>query len=356
MTASKQFNAVSFYNANKGIAVSGAANSDGGNPGGYTYGAIIHTTDGGNSWYYQYYQGEYSFNGTAFLNENTYIAVGVSGDKAGYAITRNGGISWNSMYFTSITDPLTGASFVNSSVGTIVGHNGRILRTIDGASNWYTQSAGITKNLHGVCFTDANNGTVVGDDGIILHTSDGGAKWRAQSSGTNEDLYGVHFIDSNLGKIVGSNATILHTTDGGITWTIQTACTDNDLFAVSFTDENIGSTVGDNGTILRTTNGGITSVFDEKGIEPLKKYILSQNYPNPFNPGTIINYKVGSKQFVSLKVYDLLGKELATLVNSEQSAGNYAVEFNGSNLSTGVYFYRLQIGNFIDTKKMILAK
>ena len=222
--------------------------------------------------------------------------------------------------------------------------------------HWNTQSAGITKNLHGVCFTNANNGTMVGDDGTILHTSNGGTKWIAQSSGTNEDLFESLFIDSNLGKIVGSNATILHTTNGGIAWTIQTACTNEDLYAVSFTDEKIGNIVGDNGTIFRTTNGGSTSVFDEKGIEPLKKYILSQNYPNPFNPGTIINYKVGSKQYVSLKVYDLLGKELATLVNTEQLAGNYEVEFDGSNLSTRVYFYRLQIGNFVDTKKMILLK
>jgi len=86
------------------------------------------------------------------------------------------------------------------------------------------------------------------------------------------------------------------------------------------------------------------------------KFILSQNYPNPFNPSTSIQYAVPENQFVSLKVYDLLGKEVATLVNEEQQAGYYSIDFNSSNLATGMYIYKIQAGNFIETKKMILLK
>ena len=81
-----------------------------------------------------------------------------------------------------------------------------------------------------------------------------------------------------------------------------------------------------------------------------------QNYPNPFNPTTTIQYVISSEQFVSLKIYDILGKEVATLVNSRKAIGNYKVNFNASNLTSGVYFYRIQAGNFTETKKFILLK
>jgi len=86
------------------------------------------------------------------------------------------------------------------------------------------------------------------------------------------------------------------------------------------------------------------------------KFELEQNYPNPFNPATSIHYSIGSSQFVSIKVFDVLGNEVAVLVNEEKTAGNYKIEFNASNLSSGIYFYKLQAGSFVETKKMILLR
>jgi hypothetical protein len=85
-------------------------------------------------------------------------------------------------------------------------------------------------------------------------------------------------------------------------------------------------------------------------------YSLSQNYPNPFNPSTTISWQLKNDGFVTLKVYDQLGKEVATLVNEEKPAGSYEIEFNASSLASGVYYYRISSGNFVDTKKMILMK
>ncbi|PID59467.1 MAG: hypothetical protein CR986_06050 [Ignavibacteriae bacterium] len=109
--------------------------------------------------------------------------------------------------------------------------------------------------------------------------------------------------------------------------------------------------------------------IDENSNEILPtEYNLSQNYPNPFNPVTTINYTIPSnvKRFtnsmtgemsnVKLIVYDILGNEVATLVNEQQNQGNYQVKFDASNLSSGIYFYKLQAGNFVATKKMILLK
>jgi hypothetical protein len=86
------------------------------------------------------------------------------------------------------------------------------------------------------------------------------------------------------------------------------------------------------------------------------KFELSQNYPNPFNPSTRIKYQVAINSQVSLKVFDVLGNEVATLVNEEKPAGNYEVEFNASQLSSGVYFYKLQAAPFLETRKMILIR
>ncbi|MGB5893974.1 MAG: T9SS type A sorting domain-containing protein, partial [Ignavibacteriaceae bacterium] len=105
---------------------------------------------------------------------------------------------------------------------------------------------------------------------------------------------------------------------------------------------------------------------EEDEIQPQlpTSFVLYQNYPNPFNPTTSIRYEITSRQFVNLKVYNVLGKEVATLVNREQNPGSYSVNFDASNLSagnqglsSGVYFYMLKAGSeFVQTRKMILIK
>ncbi len=88
----------------------------------------------------------------------------------------------------------------------------------------------------------------------------------------------------------------------------------------------------------------------------LTVFTLNQNYPNPFNPATTISFTIGKPVFVSLKIYDLLGNEITTLVNEERPAGTYETEFNASSLGGGVYFYKLTAGNFTETKKLVLLK
>ncbi|MCH6573930.1 MAG: T9SS type A sorting domain-containing protein, partial [Bacteroidetes bacterium] len=93
-------------------------------------------------------------------------------------------------------------------------------------------------------------------------------------------------------------------------------------------------------------NDNILPVEEENNLI-VDEFKLFQNYPNPFNPSTRIQYAVSSLQFVSLKVYDILGNEIAKLVNEEKQIGDYEVEFDGSELTSGIYFYRLQIGSII---------
>ena len=94
----------------------------------------------------------------------------------------------------------------------------------------------------------------------------------------------------------------------------------------------------------------------EVSVAEVKQFGLEQNYPNPFNPVTMINYQLPMNSTVTLKVYDAIGREVATLVNEVKEAGTYSVTFDGSKLSSGLYFYTIKAGNFIATKKLTLMK
>ena len=101
--------------------------------------------------------------------------------------------------------------------------------------------------------------------------------------------------------------------------------------------------------------GFVTDVKKDNGVKPLT-YNLSQNYPNPFNPSTIINFSIPKESMVTLKIYNILGQEVKTLVNDSKAPGSYSVSFNASSLSSGIYLYTLRAGNFFQVKKMLLLK
>ncbi len=107
-------------------------------------------------------------------------------------------------------------------------------------------------------------------------------------------------------------------------------------------------------SFLKSNNGTLTGVTPVTTIAD--KYSLSQNYPNPFNPTTKISFSIPTNGFVTMKIFDVAGKEVMTLVNKSMTVGSYSVDFNGASLSSGVYFYRLESGNFVETKKMMLVK
>lgn len=121
-----------------------------------------------------------------------------------------------------------------------------------------------------------------------------------------------------------------------------------------------GSPVESEASNVVATTGGLYKQIEEL-IEPNpKEYFLFDNYPNPFNPTTNIQYSIPSNELVTLKVYDILGREVATLVNESKTAGSYSVNFNassaGGGLASGTYIYQLRAGEFLSTKKMTLIK
>jgi len=185
-------------------------------------------------------------------------------------------------------------------------------------------------------------------------------QWNLQYSQSGDILNCVYFVDYNNGWAVGGRlfvgALILKTTNGGINWSdnLTIPGTVNLFNSVHFIDVNNGWAVGDSGSIYHTTNGGVTFIGDES-TQP-SEFILEQNFPNPFNPSTKIKYSVPQSSNVVIKVYDILGNEIETLVNEEKPAGTYELTWYAEGLSSGVYFYQLKAGEFIQTKKMLLLK
>ncbi|MBK8944080.1 MAG: T9SS type A sorting domain-containing protein [Ignavibacteriae bacterium] len=98
----------------------------------------------------------------------------------------------------------------------------------------------------------------------------------------------------------------------------------------------------------------ISSIENDKEIKT--DFILYQNYPNPFNPSTKINFSIPTKSIITLKIFDILGNEIETLINQEKALGNYVIDFNAKHLSSGIYFYKLQVENFSQSKKFVLLK
>ena len=241
-----------------------------------------------------------------------------------------------------------------------------------------------------------------------MYTSNGGTNWSIQASGTTSSLNSIFFINNLTGWAAGSNGIILKTNNGGtpvelfsftlkvdgndvsLIWITATETNNSGFEILRFTqnDKNIWNKIGfvpGHGTTTETQHYSFKdndvnlgkyqyklkqidydgsfeySQIVEVEIPFVNKFSLSQNYPNPFNPVTKIKYSIPQNVRrktgnVSLKIYDVLGREVATLVNEEKPAGEYEVEFNGTALPSGIYFYQLRAGDFVETKKMVLIK
>lgn len=280
--------------------------------------------------------------------------------------TTDGGVNWYpKTSHTTVTDWLASVFFIDNYTGWVVGTDGTfptnsslILKTTDGGESWICGGLG-GRYLVSVHFINQNSGWTVGNPDIVVmikRTTDSGTTWYSQLSGTNRDLTSVFCTNNNTGWIVGYFGTIQRTTDSGNNWVPQTSGTELDLLSVYFVDQNTGWAVGSFGTILKTTNGGVSFIEEEEIDEIPIDYTLSQNYPNPFNPNTKIKYSIPQISYTTIKVFDVLGNEIETLVNGEKSIGTYEITWTVENLSSGNYLYQLRARDFVETKKLILMK
>jgi photosystem II stability/assembly factor-like uncharacterized protein len=325
------------------------------------------------------------------------------------AKTTNSGVNW------FITDSLSGnqsankVAFFNASTGIVTALYDQMYRTTDGGYNWSTVLPVNLYSVNDICTLNSNTGFVSGNmqnsEDRIYKTTDAGSTWFQVFGGNGQynATYKMKFINSSTGYGAGYN--ILKTTNGGTNWfqvnaPVSSFCSSieivNDVMYVTtygavykstnagliwgtldiptteriefamFFNENTGIIAGNNNIILKTTNGGgnFSVNINNNGSNIANDYYLSQNYPNPFNPVTRIKFsipeninRINRNGIVTLKVYDILGKEVETLVNESLQPGTYEVTFDGSALNSGVYFYQLSINNErLAAKKMLLIK
>jgi hypothetical protein len=232
-------------------------------------------------------------------------------------------------------------------------YNGVFLSTNNGA-NWTPTSLN-NKYVHSLAISGSNIFAGTQSSGVYLSTNNG-ASW-TQTSLNNRTVRSLAISGSNIFAGTDSNGVYL-STNNGANWTQI-----NDGFNPVPTVSSLA--IGNNYIFAGTYGNSVwrrsypITEAENTSSDLLSDYELYQNYPNPFNPSTSIQYAVGNRQFVQLKVYDILGNEVATLVNEEKEPGYYEVYFNVGqtiSLSSGVYFYRLQAGDFVETKKMILLR
>jgi photosystem II stability/assembly factor-like uncharacterized protein len=324
---------------------------------------IFKTSDGGYNWTLRY-----SFNNSNGLYSINFIndTIGWSSGYSGLLVkTTNSGLNWF-LLSSNTTQNINCVKFVSVDIGFCSTNGGNILKTINGGNNWKLQNLGIFSPLYSISMVNPLTGWICGGNGNIYKTSNSGDNWILQNSGITSNLYSIFFCNLNTGWACGDNS-IVKTLNGGITWRKDADCSPLIFKSIYFIDANTGWCLDSRGLILKTTTGGSSWILHNNNIIP-DNFSLSQNYPNPFNPTTKIKFdipeNVKRKTFdVKLIVYDILGKEITTLVNESLQPGAYEVTFDGSNLPSGIYFYQLRVGDpelsgqvFVESKKMLIIK
>ncbi len=308
------FNYIKMFDLYNGIAM-GDAKSDS------EPALFLQTTDGGDNWI--------SINSSNFIGQSSsdsWRRVHFLNQQTGYFFpgpyqggiyknlykTTDSGTSWS---LTNHTGYVQVIQFFNSNVGlTADASENKIKRTLDGGLTWEIFNLPIQNWAMDICFdpNDASRVWLLGDD--LFFSSDTGRTWRKE-----------------VQNVQG-----------------------NDMV---MTDSHSGWILGYNGKIYRTNNAGDTFVaVDDEINSTVESFELLQNYPNPFNPTTKITYRINYPSNVKLIVYNSMGEEYSTIVDGYKNPGEYSVDFNGSGLSSGVYFYQIITQNYVITKKMILLR
>lgn len=326
---------------------------------------IYKSTDNGNAWS-TVFEPALSFSATSELTQTTngYIFSGgwEYGGVHGTGVSMiwrsvNNGVTWEAVY-SNFGDKLI-YTVVKSEEDILIagGNDGQIIRSTDLGETWSSSNNGVPSDASIVVIRVGTNGTIfAGTDNYgIFRSTNAGVSWSTANNGLNSVNIKSISINSVGRVFAGTPDGVFVSNDNGDHWnSINIGLLDVSILSLlcDSLDYLYAATVA---TGVYRSMYPTTPVENEFDKTP-SNYSLSQNYPNPFNPITTITFQFPEMEFVTLKVYDVLGREVATLVNGEKPAGSYAIEFNGTRFTSGIYFYQLKAGDYTETKKMILIK
>lgn len=320
---------------------------------------ILKTTNGGNNWII-------IRNGPSITGYNFFESLFFLNDKTGW-------MAGNLPYMLKTTDgcqtfdsiPILewdtqDIYFKDSLYGIKCGFGADVEKTYNGGYNWYEVNINTNYWLYDFYELSIVNNLYCWLGGSVNYKSTNfGEDWDSLAYLSNYTLACIEFVNEHTGWTGGDLNRLYKTTNGGITWRQEnTGPTMNGISGLHFYDSLTGWLTQTQGRIMHTTTGGepLTQIINNKE-EISEKFILGQNYPNPFNSMTIIQFQVPSSKFVKLVVYDLLGKEVKTLVDEFKLAGTYETRFDGNCMQSGIYFYSLYLNDkIIQTKKFVIIK
>lgn len=234
--------------------------------------------------------------------------------------------------------------------------NSGIYLSANNGKSWKQSNNGLANlDVHSLISNFGN--ILAGTDNGVFLSSDNGSSWIQVNNGLTDDtVYSFAWV-ANYVFCGTNNGGIFATTNYGGNWTpIADSLTSYNISALALSGNNILAGSSNGSLWYRTVANMFTTGVNDKPNNVPDKYSLYQNYPNPFNPTTTISYELPKSSFVTLKVYDIIGREITTLVNEQKNAGTYQAKFDGSRFASGVYFYRLQAGTFTLVKKFVLMK
>ncbi len=363
------------------------------------------TTNGGANWILISSGGNCYINTFQFIDEQTgYAGGGYTGpppdfDKGKFILkTTNGGNNWTTVSYLIITAmptdmDYTDLHFINSNTGWACSNDAQIFKTTNGGSNFTVQAFFPYFKKKAIYFNNSQTGWTAGDSGKIAYTSNGGTNWIMQPNLMTQTITSLYFLNEQTGYACNSGGYLFKTTNAGVNWS-SNQITTTPMYSLFYEDENHGWIAGTNyiigydtsffnsyvssvtlksisffdtlhgwacggSTMLYTSTGGVTGLNTNNNSIPAE-FNLYQNYPNPFNPFTTIRYELPKNRIVKLTIFDLLGNEVSILVDNElKSTGKYSTFFDGSSLSSGIYFYVLEVNDETNIKmvgKMLLIK
>ncbi len=315
-------------------------------------GAVLITEDRGETWN-DIYLPTPDLRDIIFVNNATGFIIGDSVDHSVIYKTTNSGGDWLPLHNFTLT-PAVRLLFSGDNIGWFAAGN-KIFKSTDYGLIWnniYTSVENITD------ISTSDNIVFCASGNKIYKTTNEGISWITTTLRSDSiKIKTISFANSNDGLAGCSDGKIFLTSNGGINWIELNQITNQSINSLILLNRNNGWIVGSNGIILHFDGNNLLNVTDYQDSRN-KSFALEQNFPNPFNPSTKIYFKLNKKEHIRLKIFDVLGNEIITLVDEEKDAGSYSVDFlsNSRTISSGIYFYTLQNSSNSITKKMILLK
>jgi photosystem II stability/assembly factor-like uncharacterized protein len=340
---------------------------------------IWKTTDSGNTWMEKYYSANNFSNIIHFFDSNNGVYLGdpspLNSSQWNILTTTDRGDSWNRVPRSNYppSDSVCGEYGkvrCYSAYGDTVwfptyyedcsSKTNRIFRSTDRGYNWTAFNMPFQGYAIGeISFSSSIYGVAISNPyGFLALSTDAGSTWAVLDTISNFNPWAVRNAPgyANFFLAVGENGKSYYSNDSGYFWNTLSVPSQS-LLLDAFLTQDSAWAVGYNGTILTLNLLPIITEIEEEFLSLAPSdYILSQNYPNPLNPSTKIKYSIPQTSNVVIKIFDILGNEIESLVNAEKPAGTYGITWSAEGFPSGIYFYRLQAGSFVETKKMVLMK